>query len=170
MQFNRQVYLRHLPTALATLVTLATLSPFATLITFATLATIHLLRLLQYICYTCCPMSLLHLLATLFAIAKLATLATLFEVVTLHWTGGINRQPYHKLSALSLFISIFYLSWRFNFLLCKKLINQDFDQPIRATLHYVRHYPCNQRFAFFNDYRGRVFGSWWYYNTVSVCM
>ena len=28
-----------------------------------------------------------------------ATLATLFEVATLHSTGGINRQPYHKLSA-----------------------------------------------------------------------
>ena len=88
-----QVYLRHLPTALATLVTLATLSTLATLITFATFATIHLLRLLQYIFYTCCPMSLLHLLATLFALAMLATLATLFEVATLHSTGGINRQP-----------------------------------------------------------------------------
>ena len=37
-----------------------------------------------------------------------ATLARLFEVATLHSTGVINRQPYHKLSALSLYLFLYF--------------------------------------------------------------
>ena len=53
----------------------------------------------------CLPfVPLLRLLATLLALAMLATLATLPEVLSLrllHSAGGINRQPYQKLSTLS---------------------------------------------------------------------
>ena len=38
-----------------------------------------------------------------------ATLVTLSEVATLYSTGGINRQPYHKLSALSLYLFFYFI-------------------------------------------------------------
>ena len=103
-----------------------------------TLATIHLLRLLQFICYIYypCYVCLLHFLPLLCWL-RLQRFLKLLRL--LHSTGGINRQPYQNLSVSwgILFIYLFILSKLVQFSIsCKKLINQDFDQPIRTPLQW----------------------------------
>ena len=138
------VQLLHLPHVLrlqrfALLARLPTFAQFACFICYVCQAcydTLELLRLLQYICHTCfsCFVSLATLLA---GFAMLATLQRL-----LHSTGGIQidspiRKVLHCLVRNPFyFFVLFKLTIQLNFPFCvKKLINQDFDQPIRTPLH-----------------------------------
>ena len=95
--------------------------------TLAALSTVHLIYLL----------SLLRMLGTLLALGMLNRLATLFEVAT---PATFNRW-YQQTTLSETFclmrnpIYFFILSKLVQFsILCKKPINQDFDQPIRTPL------------------------------------